>query len=267
MRNLTDRIITPICILIILSIHGCGWKPYPRISEDITIPQILDTIDKQTSNIHDFTGNAFLEAKLKGVSPQNVKLAIKYVKPDRFRILIKGFAGIPVALITTSSDSITIYFPSENTYLTTGYGDDVLRALIPGIQLDFNRIASILTGLLPSQEERSDYTKSLDHYGRNVVLTLKKGTMEHCYTIEGKEMRVVKEKIVQDGMIMWEKKVYAFSNVDGILFARKLSMQNERGIMDIEFSGYSFNTGLTENDTLFDIPITAEKIMFPGKDR
>ena len=262
MRYLIKRITPAFCMFFTLLAYGCGLKPFPGSPEDVTISQVLAAIEKHSTLIEDFSGTALVKAKLKSEPSQSVKVSIRYIRPDNFRVVIKGFAGITGALISTCSDSMNIYFPSENTFITEERNNDILRLIVPGINVDFEQITSILTGMLPSPDERDQYQKSLKHSGKRVVLQLIRGTTLHSYILEGKEMRVVGEEILQDGVTVWRKEASGFRNVDGVVFPRKISIRNEHGIIDMEFSGCSINSGLTENDLSFVIPSSAERIFF-----
>ena len=202
------KVILAFCIFFALAVYGCGLKPYPIIPEDVTVSQVLASFQKHSTQIKDFSATAFVKAKLKGEPSQSVNISIKYIAPDRFRIVIKGFAGIAGAIFTARSDSLSIYFPSENTFITLGCDDEPLRFPVPGIDLDFDHIKSIITGSLPTSEVRDYYQMSLEHHGKQAVLILKRGTTMQRYTFEGAEMRVVDEEISREGVIVWRKKIW-----------------------------------------------------------
>lgn len=254
-----SKAISVFCVFIAITVQGCALKPYPAVPVDVTVPQALAAVDRHSTVIKDFSGTALVKINQKGGSSESVKLSIKYIRPDRFRVLIKGFAGIPVALICASSDSMNIYFPSDNSFITIGRHEKIIRHIVPGFDVEFSSITSILTGMLPPQGELEKYEKTLERYGKQVVLTLKRGTTVFRYTLDGKEMNVVGEEINSDGKTVFSKKASGFHEIDGILFPRKVSLENERGVMVIEFSGCSINQGLTDSELTFVIPASAER--------
>ena len=70
-------------------------------------------------------------------------------------------------------------------------------------------------------------------------------------------MRVAGEEISHGGEIIWRKKNSGFRNKDGVIFPGKISVENEHGVMDIQFSKYTINSGLADNDLLIMIPHSA----------
>jgi outer membrane lipoprotein-sorting protein len=252
---------------IILVIHGCALKPSPGIPVDITAHQVLAAVNKQSALIQDFSTAAFMEARLKGESSQTANVSIRYVKndfdkfnPDRFRIILKGFAGIAGAVITTSGDSMSVFYPSDNTFIRIGRDQ---QFSMPGIDLDFDRIASFVTGaMLPPPEEWDTYRISLESRDVRPVLTMEKDTSLHRFILEGAELRVIGEEFVCDGVIVWTKKASRFRSVNGVMFPGKISIENSRGSINMEFSRCKINSGLTDSDLSFIIPSSAQRIFY-----
>ena len=266
MRSIKKLIIPAFVVYIALVTHGCGLKPVPEIPVDVSIPQVLAIIEKHSDSIRDFSGTASVKAKVKGESLRNARVVIKYIRPDRFRLVIKGFAGIVLAIISTINDSLTMYFPSENAYITFRNEDNSYQFFMSEIGVDFEQMTSILTGTLPPPEEREFYQMTLENLGARAELILKRGAIVHRYTLEGPDLRIIDEAVFQNGVMVWHMRASGFSVVNGIPFPRKISVENERGVMDIEFSKYSINPGITEDDISFVIPPSAKRMMIhePG---
>ena len=260
------RILLSCEMCIVLVTYGCGLKPVPRIPGDISIPQVLEVVEKNSDRIRDFSGTAFVNAKMKGEPPQNALVTIQYIRPDRFKVIIKGFAGIVLAIISTNNDLPTIYFPSENAYITFGNDENIDRFLMSEIGVDFKQITSLLTGTLPPSKEREFYQMTLENHGNKAELMLKRDGIIHRYTLEGPDLRVIDENVSHNGVQIWHMWALNFSVVNGIPFPRKISVENEHGVMDIEFSKYSINPGLAENDISFVIPPSAKRMVIyePG---
>ena len=256
------KLIRPLIIaLLLLAVNGCALRPHASVPLDLNAAQVIGTIDSNAKKIHDFSGTALVKVTHDGKS-QNFKLSIKYLRPDRFRILVKGFAGIPVGVINVLSDSLTVYFPSENSYVSTSRDNNALRHLIPGLDFDFT---SVFTCSLPSSEELVAYRKSIEYLDGRAILVLARDTVIRRYTIEGRKMNVVAEDAYDGETLLWEKTSAGFRSYDGIMFPRKMSLRNGRGSIDLEYSGCEFNTGLTESDVVFAVPPTAEKLTLPGE--
>jgi len=240
-------------------------RPPTAVPEDVTARLLLETLDERASLIRDFTGTAFVRMRRGGGSPESVKLSIKYIRPGRFRILVKGFAGIPVALISSTGDSLTVFFPSENTYVAGRYRDGLLRELIHGIDIDIWRVTSVLTGSLPPPDERGRLEKFLERAGRDAVLVLRDENVTYRYTVSGKHLDVVAEEIIRGGRRIWSERASGFRSYGGARFPRRVSVRAEEGAVDIEFSGCRFNTGLKESEVAFTVPPSAERLAFPGE--
>ena len=268
MRYIIKWILSAFLAVVVPALTGCGLKPSPGIPADITIPRLLAAVEKQSSRMKDFSGKAFVKAKIKGESVKTAWITMRYVQPDNFRVFIKGFAGIEIARIYALSDSIVLYFPTENAYITIESRDEscktgvseFLQLFIPDVDLDVERIIKIFSSPIPPREQQHRYEMSLQHSGREAVLTLKKGANSYSYTFKGPEMLMVNEHISCDGVTVWNKTASGFRKIDGIPFPKILTIESSGSDLHIEFSDCSINSGLTANDISFKIPSSAERI-------
>lgn len=247
-------------IHIILVFHGCGWKPAPGVPRDVTIPQVLAAIEKYSVKVNDLSARADVKARIDGHS-QSATVDIRYINPDRFRIYIKGFAGINVARISAFKDSMVIYLPSENVYVATGRDENILGLLIPELDVDVKSFELIFNGTLPLPEELEEFQMSMKHSGRQVELTLKRGETMYQYAVEGPDLRLVDEKIFFDNVPVWRKTVSEYSSFNGVDFPVEITIERGKNIFKLKFSKCVINSGLTDKDLSFNIPSSAERVV------
>ncbi len=258
MRSPIYRWLAAALIHIALITQGCGLKPAPGVPLDVTIPQVLAAIEKYSAKVQDFSGRANVRAKVDG-NYQSATVQIKFINPDRFLIYIKGFAGIDMARVSAVKDSMVIYIPSENIYVTTGTDENILGALIPEINLKMKYVASIFNGILPSREEREGFQMSIKHFGRQVELSLKRGKSMFRYRLEGQELRLISEEKIYNNVPVWRKTISAYNSIDGIEFPSEISIEHDRNIFTIKFSKCRLNSGLSDRDLSLTIPSSAER--------
>lgn len=247
-------------IYTLLTIQGCGLKPTPGVPRDITIPQVLAAIEKHSVSVKDFSGRADVKVLINGDS-QSATVHIRYIKPDLFRIYIKGFAGIDISCISALKDSITIYIPSENIYITAERDENILGFLMSEIDIDVKNIELIFNGTLPSPEEREKFQMSMNHTGRQVELILKHGNSMYRYRVDGPNLRLVSEETLLDNVPVWRKMISEYSSFDGVVFPEKITIERGKNIFNFKFSKCDINSGLTESDLSFAIPSSAERIV------
>ena len=264
MKSLTTRLTFVGLLSLAALLHGCALRPSPGIPRDMTVADVMTALEKRAARIGDLSGTALVTTNLRDGASNSVKISIKYIGPDRFRILVKGFAGIPVALIGADRDSLKIFFPSENTYIAAERSENALGQLVPELNIDVNRLASLLIGTPPPAKEIRGYDISLEHLGSGAVLSMKSGPAEHRYMLQGGDLKVVAEETYDGGRVVWSRKASGFRTVNGVLFPRKISLSHESGTLDVEFSGVDINTGLAADDLSVVIPVTAERLILPG---
>ena len=260
MRHSMYRWMSAFFILYVTFINGCGWKPFTGIPKDITIPQVLASIDRYSLNIKDFSGRASVKLLIDG-RPQSANITIRYINPGRFRIYIKGIAGIDIARINAFSDSIAVYIPSENMYVSSGREKNILGVLMPEVDIDLKSMESMFTGTLPRPENRKEFQMTMKNSGRKVELTLKRDRFTYRYTVEGSDLRPVNEETLYDGVPVWRKKVSGYSSYNGVKFPDNLSIERDGNVIDLKFSQCVINSGLTENDLSFTVPSSAERLV------
>ena len=248
-------------IYTLLTIQGCGLKPAPGVPRDITIPQVLAAIEKHSVSVKDFSGRADIRVLINGDS-QSATVHIRYINPDLFRIYIKGFAGIDISRISALKDSMTIYIPPENIYITAGRDENILGFLMSEFDIDVKNIELIFNGTLPSPEERGKFQMSMNHTDRQAELILMEGKYMHRYRVDGHNLRLVSEETLFDNVPIWRKTISEYRSFDGVNFPEEITIERGKNVFNFKFSKCAINSGLTESDLLFTIPSSAERIVF-----
>jgi len=241
-----------------LAVSGCGLRP-AHIPETVTIQQAIEAIERWSPRIQDYSGRASVLVDA-GEGPQTATLLIRYIYPGRFRVYVKGFAGIDLARITALGDSVAVYVPSENLYVTAARGNDLLARLAPDADIDLDGIEFIFDGSLPPPDERIAQTITMDIREREADLTVSKGARAHRYTLAGPALRLVSEVLLVDGEPVVRKKFEKFGTYNGVVFPEELTLERGGTIVKIKFSQSIFNSGLTDRDLLFAVPPSAERV-------
>ena len=258
MKHLMHRWFSVIVIYIILVSQGCGWKPQQGVPQNVTIPQILYAIEKYSSNIKDLSARVNVRANIDGHSEDAIA-DIRYINPDRFRIYIKGFAGIDIARISAFDDSMVIYIPNENVYIKAERNENIIGVFIPEFDIDLISIESIVNGTLPQPEERGEFQMSMKRSGKQAELILKRKETMYIYSVKGPNLELVDEKTIHDDVQVWHKIVSKYSSFDGIDFPVEISIERGSNVFQLKFSKCVINSGLTDRDLSFNIPSSAEE--------
>lgn len=249
-----------LALAVLFLSEGCAVRPRTSVPRDMTVEDILGLLDARTASMVDFTGNALVVTKSAQGASTSIRLSIRYLSPDRYRITAKAFAGIVVALVTADSDTVTVFFPSDNAYITLGRHDDVVRFLVPGIIGDIDRFTGVVNGFIPPRDKRDGFKTTLEHRGGRTIVALDDGFTKHTVTVEGRECRVVAASIERAGAVSLNMRASRFDSKSAIPFPGRVVMDNERGSVDIGFSDCAFNGGLRETDVGFTIPSGAERL-------
>ncbi|MCD6308532.1 MAG: DUF4292 domain-containing protein [Candidatus Latescibacteria bacterium] len=263
MKNTAFRCAVYAVITALVGIHaGCGLRPQTVVPDDITVDRAIAAVRENASRIGDFTGSVFVRASEGAGSFQSVRLSIRYKRPGRFRILVKAFAGLPVALISAAGDSVRVFLPSENAYIDAARSDNTLHRILPGVDFGIDRLTSFLTGFIPPDDVLPGCRKTLERLNGRTVLVLLCGEKMQRLTLAGRDMHITGEEILVNGDSVWRLRASGFRTVDGIPFPRKITMESERGAATVEFSGCSFNTGLDDAELEFATPPNADRLTF-----
>ena len=257
------KIMVVLSLLVMIIAVGCGTKPMPEVPLDVTAAEALKVLQDRTDDIHDFTGRASIALDING-SRESAGMAIRYISPDEIRATVNVTLGIPVAVITAISDSVTIYDTQENVYIrvSRSQAPAMLRVLNPDVKIDPGLLQSLLSVTLPPPDEIGLYTSSIQRIGRNAVLRLTstEDINAYSYLLEGPDLRVIEEVVTLHGVTIWSKRVTDFGSDNDVVFPGKMTISDRGRDMEVEFSRYSINTGLQIEDLIFEIPSSARRL-------
>jgi hypothetical protein len=252
------RIAVPVLFSLMLFFQGCGMKP-PGIPLDITEDRILDSLYRQSAAVKDFSGWARIIERHNGLD-QSATAVIRFIAPDRIRVILKGFAGMELAAISSAGDSMTVFIPSLNGYVTGENGKGLLRRLVPDFDFDVARFASVFSILLPPHDAVAEFKASLKKKGNRMEMTLAKADTVYRYLVEGPLLLVVEEDITVGGTSVWNKKSQNFRASGAEVFPKKMTIRNERHSLDFSFYSVSINSGLSQKDIEIEMPDTADRL-------
>ena len=257
------RIPTLVAVLAILTITGCGRKPVvQRLPGGLTAERALASVNVRASRIHDLSATAAVIARTPEGAEHRARVSIRYRRPARFRIKVSGFAGITVALVATTPDSVYAYDPSGNTYLCAARSDDMLRRMIPELRFDLERLTGIFSGTPPPETDRDDPELSLVRTGGQAVLTVDAGDTIARYTLAGPDLLVVAEEISVAGETVWRVESEDFETVDGVPVATRIKAWGARGTVEMDLSRITVNEGISDAELTLSVPSSAERIVY-----
>ncbi len=276
-----------VAVLAILIVTGCARKPVVRrLPRDLTAEQALAVVDARSSVILDLSASAAVTARTPEGDEHKARVSIRYRRPDRFRIVVRGFAGIAGVYISTTSDSVYAYYPSENVYLLAARSNDTLRRIAPELSLDLDRLTGIFSGTLPPAAGHDDLRLSLVRNGEQAVLTVETGsngeqavlTVETGsngeqavltaetpnngarYTLAGPDLLIVAEEIIVGGESVWRMEAEDFEIVDGVRVATHIKIWGLGGTMEMDLSRIEVNSGISDTDLALPVSATAGRI-------
>ena len=252
-----------VAVLAILIVTGCARKPVVRrLPRELTAEQALAAVDARSRRILDLSASASVTARTPEGDEHQARVSIRYRRPDRFRIVVRGFAGIAGVYIATTPDSVYAYYPSENVYLLAARSDDTLRRIAPELGLDLDRLTGIFSGTPPPAAGRDDLRLSLVRNGEQAVLTADTGNISARYTLAGPDLLVVAEEIIIGGESVWRMEAEDFETVDGVPVATRIKVWGLRGTMEMDLSRIAVNSGISDTDLALSVSATAGRIVY-----
>ena len=259
MRNGTYCLLSVSLFAALIAVQGCGLKPGTGIPADITPAEVISAMERQARSVETFSGTASVKVLANGES-ETATMLIRYINPGLFRVYLKGFAGIDMGRISALEDSVTIYIPPENIYLKAGRDEYILEKLFPEIDLDVKTVELLFNGTFPSEEDRADFEMSMKHIGDQLEVSMARENITYRYRVAGSNLRLIREEMLFDGMVLWRKTLSGYTSHDGVNFPEKITVERGGDSFSIYFSKCEINTGLTEHDLTFAVPASAERV-------
>ena len=260
MKHSLYKFVFAVILVSAFVIESCGPKPPSPLPPDVSVSQVLAAIESYSKGINDLTGKASVKMLIDG-DYKSATTLVRYIRPDNFRLYLKGFAGIDIARMKASKDSVIIYLPTENMYISTGRYQNISGYLMPEIGIGLKHLESVFSVNLPLPGEMDSFQKSLKSDGEQLQLSLKRKQTIYNYTVKGPDLLPVAEEMLVDNIPVWRKTVSKFNSSNGVVFPAELEIEHGEYKADIRFSECEINTGLTKNDLALKIPASAERMI------
>ncbi len=248
-------------ILMTFIAAGCGLKPSPNVPSDLTAKRALESIRRHADAVSDLSGWGRAKS-VEGNSVRTAKVSVKYLRPNLFKSVILGFAGIEIATVASDGDSLTAYIPSADGFIRTGLDAEALSAILPLAGAVLNDLIPIMAGSPPLPEAPDTDKTEVRHRGRNAEIIVKNGETEYFYLLAGPDLRVVECRNTFHGDPVWTVKWDRFEKNGDIYFPRSVTVILDRGKVGFEWSSYTLNTGLSRTACALSIPPDAKRL-FP----
>ncbi|MBN1291459.1 MAG: DUF4292 domain-containing protein [Candidatus Latescibacteria bacterium] len=250
--------ILPVVVVFFLGINSCGMKPSHGIPDTITAEQVMTVLDKRMAQVSDFSGRA--KAKMSvGGDTESAIVYINYKEPDRFRVNIRGAFGVVLAVLFTEQDSFKVYVPSIKGYFVLGRDENVLDHILPDVRFDIKRITSIFSNSFLPADVISQSVISFDKTKEQAVLTVINGDSAYRYTVHGPDLLLAEEEFSQGDEVSWRIQYSDYTPSNGTLFPRNIILSERDKVVNLVFSKYDINSGLSDSDLIFEIPSNAER--------
>lgn len=248
------------CFGAFLAVSGCGMKPRPVVPGDVSIDRILAAIREQSEAVRDFTSAGKVTVSDAG-GVRTSGVIFRFIRPDRFKLDIRGFGGMEIASLGSDGDSLTLYIPFMNGYIKTGKDAAAIARLAPQLDAGIVPLAPLAAGVipLPGELERCSFTMRAWKY--EAELAVRKDDTEYRYLVRGPDLRVVELHVTGGGRTLWSIQRSGFGSCGPLAVPRTLQFERDGRILSIRFGSCSVNTGLTGADLQLDMPEDTERLV------
>jgi hypothetical protein len=252
---------TIFCTIAAALAAGCGLKPSPTVPSDLTVGRALVSVERRAAAIHDISGWGRARST-EGSSVRTAKVSVKFIRPNLFKSVILGFAGIELATVASDGDSLTAYIPAADGFIRTGLDAKALSAFLPLAGAGFGDLLPIMAGLPPIPASLETFTKELRRRGKNAELILSNGDSEYAYLLTGPDMRIIECRHAFRRESVWTVKWKNFENNGDTVFPKNVHITLARGEVGFEWSSYTLNSGLDKASCALSVPHDARRL-FP----
>jgi outer membrane lipoprotein-sorting protein len=248
-------------VMALTLVAGCGPKPQREpLPAEVTPETIMEAIHCQSAVLTTFSGGARVRVKEKG-KEQTTTIIVAFKRPGRYKITLLGFGGAEIAEIGSDGDSLTVYIPYYNGYIISPKGKNPLGAFLPELaDVDLDKLVSVIGGATLPPEPRETYSISLKRREQEAELIFGREGMQYRYRVWGPQLLVAEETATYQGETVWQVERNNFRTQNGVLFPRRIVVQDGRRTLRLDFSGIAVNTELREEDLAVLIPDDAERL-------
>ena len=248
---------------VLLFLSSCA----PRRSEILlntreTPPEALvNAVEDRRSKIVSLTGSGVLSfdsPELSGTA--SFESTMK--KPDSLLVTLEGPFGIDVGTFFLCRQKYVLYNSLENTVTTGTPGGSYIRSIIP-FDLTYDQILDAFAGVftLPvSEKNLQSYMIDEDQF----YLSYTCGSDTCKYWVDPRYLMVSRCRIVnRKGEIVMEGKASSFTEQDGIVAARRMSIRFPKDERELSVAYSSLNLNPKETNFRYTVPASARKILKP----
>ena len=253
----------PWCLGAFLVISGCGVKPQPVVPSDVSIDRILAAVRGQSEAVRDFSSAGKVTVSDAG-GVRTSGVIFRFIRPDRFKLDIRGFGGVEVASVGSDGDSLTVYIPLMNGYLRTGKDAAALARLAPQLDAGISLLAPLAAGVIPLPGELERCFLTMRAWKHEAELAAREGDSEFRYLVRGPDLRVVELHMTEGGGTSWSMRRSEFGSCGPLAAPRTLRFERDGRTLSVRFASCSVNTGLTGADLRLDMPEDAERLAIPN---
>ena len=248
---------------VLLFFSSCA----PRRSEILlntreTPPEALvSAVEERRSKIVSLTGSGVLSfdsPELSGTA--SFESTMK--KPDSLLVTLEGPFGIDVGTFFLCRQKYVLYNSLENTVTTGTPGGSYIRSIIP-FDLTYDQILDAFAGVftLPvSGRNLQSYMIDGDQF----YLSYTCGSDTCKYWVDPRYLLVSRCRIVNlNSETVMEGKASSFTEQDGIVAARRMSIRFPRDERELSVSYSSLDLNPKKTNFRYTVPASARKILKP----
>ncbi len=222
---------------------------------------LMSAVEEQRSKIVSLTGSGVLSfdsPELSGTA--SFESTMK--KPDSLLVTLEGPFGIDVGTFFLSRDKYLLYNSLQNTVTTGTPGGVYIRSVIP-FDLTYEQILDAFAGVfnLPvSEKDLRNYVIEEDQF----FLVYACGSDTCKYWVDPRYLLVSRCQIInRNNEVVMEGKASSFTEQNGIVAARRMSLRFPRDERELSVAYSSLQLNPTETNFRFTVPSGARKILKP----
>ena len=93
------------------------------------------------------------------------------------------------------------------------------------------------------------------------MVTIEDGTARYRYTVEGPDLLLIEEEFSRDSELMVHIEYNDYADCGDVRFPRKITMSDTVRDVKLNFSSCAVNSGLSDSDLSFALPLNAERLI------
>ncbi len=248
-------------VLIFLS--SCAPKSSEILlsTRDTPLETLVNAVGEQRSRIVALRGSGVLSfdsPELSGTA--SFESTMK--KPDSLLVKLEGPFGIDVGTLFLSREKYVMYNSLENTVTTGTPRGSYVRSIIP-FDLTYEQILDAFAGVFtlpPTGKNLQSYLIDDDQF----YLSYTCGSDTCKYWVDPRYLMVSRSRIINsNNEIVMEGKASSFTEQDGIVAARRISIRFPKDERELSVAYSSMDMKPKETNFRYTVPASARKILKP----